>query len=103
MEKFLFEFIVFMNFSAYGKSSILRMSQLFTEIYILDRHSQVPQNIKLYKTDKAILEDIILHLSLELNSVDIKMLKFPMCVNQRLADSDLPAPIALNHVQETLV
>ena len=33
----------------------------------------------IYEVENAILEDIILHFSFELNSVDVKTLKFPMC------------------------
>ena len=47
-------------------------------IYI-DEHSEVPPNMKFCKPDNTILKDNILHLCLELNFVDIKTLKFPMC------------------------
>ena len=39
----------------------------------------VPPNMKFCKLDYTILEDNILHLCSELNFVDIKTLKFPMC------------------------
>ena len=39
----------------------------------------VPPNMKFCKLDYTILEDNILHLYSELNFVDIKTLKFPMC------------------------
>ena len=47
-------------------------------IYI-GEHSEVPSNIILCKTHNTFSEHNILHLSLELNFVDIKILKFPMC------------------------
>ena len=42
--------------------------------------------MKFCKQDNTILKDNILHLCLELNFVDIKTLKFPMCEGGCLLD-----------------